>query len=260
MSPEEEHNFDELFEEQIPSNQQEEELTVAYGLPVSFHEDGTPIFERSDIIRPAIPLEGEENPQIYQNLIIPEHRSRIPLLRFNLIVLPGNTSGVTRAWLGKSKLTSSEPHPFGRVIQSLDYTGRIILQRQNKHDPELDAIDDFVVLNMQPMQLAVIPPEYEVELVNIGNSPARFFEVQAKEETRDFERLIMNDGMGYIYQRDGNLQPNTAYDELSIPRIQPGLDSFKFLQKRPLYTMLVQYPQGFEFMDPPDPSFFHGAI
>jgi hypothetical protein len=255
--------FDELFNEKYnPENlyQSDSTTTVSTGLPISFHEDGIPIFERSDIIRPAISLDGVGENYLYQNLVLPEHRALRPEIRLNLIVLSSKINNkVSRSWLGKTKTSKSQKIEYGRVIQALDSTGRVIIQKINRNS-EIKSVIDFVIFSVSPMQLVIIPPEYEVELVNLGQTPMKFLEIQANEESRDVESLIRSNGMGYILESENNLQPNIEYDELSIPRFVSAHDSFKFLRKRPLYTMITQYPKGFEFMDPPDPLFFHGAV
>ncbi len=263
----EERDISEIFDNELRSHVKQEEasaqetFSIAAGLPIRFHEDGTPVFERNDIIRPPIPLPGVNSPVLYQNLILTEHRALMPECRFNMIVLPPRGEEITRLWLGKSKEDPRTHIGFGRIIQAMDSTSRIILQRMSRRGvPRYGYIDDFVILTMSHMQLAVIPPGYEVEIVNFGTKAARFFELKAKEEVRDIGQIEELGGMGYIMTDDGSLRPNENYSELPIPRFQPGLDQFKFLKKRPLYQMFTQYPQGFNFIDPPDLTFFHGAL
>lgn len=263
----EEKDIEDIFEEEFQSHTRKEEasakevFSIASGLPIKFHDDGTPVFERTDLIRPPIPLPGVNNPVIYQNLILPEHRALMPECRFNMIVLPPKNEHITRAWLGKSQEDPKTHLGFGRVLQAMDSTSRIVLQRMRREiPPRYGYIDDFIILNMNQMQLAIVPPNYEVEIVNFGPKPVRFFELKAKEEVRDIGQIKELNGMGYIVKDDGGLQPNSNYSELPIPRFQPGLDQFKFLKKRPLYKMFTQYPKGFDFIDPPDLTFFHGAL
>ena len=114
---------------------------------------------------------------------------------------------------------------------------------------------------MSPLQFAVVPPTYECILINLSkDSTARFFELQAREEKRNIEQLTELNGSGYLQLADGKLKPNQNYDELPIPRIHPGLVSFRFLSRRPLYQMLTQFPKGFDFIDPPRNEFFAGAV
>lgn len=235
--------------------------SVAYGLPLKFHDDGIPIFERGDIIRDPIAVKGSGNALLYRELFLPEHRALCPDIRFNLYVLPAAEEKETRAWIGKTMQESRATIMYGRVFQALDHDCIVIVQRNyNDGIPNNGKIDDFVLLHLTPMQLAVIPPGYEVELVNISKHAAKFFEIQAREEVRSTEQLESREGTGYIYKFEGKVEPNSNYEELPIPRFQPGLDSFKFMKKRPLYKMLTQYPKGFEFMHPPNPLFFHGAL
>jgi hypothetical protein len=205
--------------------------TLETGLPLDWHGDGTPIFLRGDFIRDPRDLPPGTG-KIYDNIILPEHKSLRPELRFNLLRIPaleGHNSAQS-IWLGKS-------------------------------NPDPKVVTDFVMLTMQPLQLAVVPPTYETIVLNASdNLPARFFELQAKEELRDIETIGRLEGPGYILQSSGQLVPNTNYNELPIPRIHPGLEEFKFLQRRPLYEMLTSYPKGFDFIDPPNDLFFSGSV
>ena len=143
------------------------------------------------------------------------------------------------------------------MIQGLDSSCRVILQRWD----EKGKVNDFLLLGLQPLLLAVVPPNYETILLNASTeSPARFFELQAREEQRNTDILEELNGPGYLVKADGGFEPNTNYDELPVPRIQPGLNGFRFLQRRPLYEMLTGYPKGFDFIDPPRPEFFAGAV
>ena len=230
-----------------------------FGLPLDWHPDGTPIFLRGDIIRPARPM-GPDNGVIYDNLMLPEHKHLRPEIRFNLINIPPRVNSgdkVACVWLGKSYPDVKRGFVFGRIIQALDSTCRVTLQRWT----EPGRVTDYVVLIMQPLQLAMIPPTYECILSNVSDDlPARFFEICAYEESRNIDTIGTLGGAGYILKKDGGLLPNKSYDELPIPRFHPGLDSFKFLQRRPLYEMLTQYPKGFDFIDPPHDEFFAGSV
>ena len=229
-------------------------------LPLSWHDDGTPIFERGDFIRQARPLppSQEEPSVIYDELMLPEHRHLRPELRFNLIVLPASTGEMAQvAWLGRSAPDIKHGYRYPRLLQALDSSCTILLQRWT----EPGKVTDFIKLSMQPLHLAAVPSNYEVILVNSSqHSPARFVEIQAKEEVRDTENLETLAGSGYLIKSDGGFLPNQNYDELPVPRIKPGLDGFRFLQARPLYMMLTSYPKGFDFIDPPRPEFFIGAV
>ena len=90
--------------------------------------------------------------------------------------------------------------------------------------------------------------------------PARFFEIQSTEEVRNIDGLKLLQGTGYILENNGNLLPNKNYSELPIPRIHPGHEHFRFMQRRPLYEMFTSYPKGFDFIDPPRDGFFVGAV
>ncbi len=226
------------------------------GLPLDFHPDGTPIFQRGDFIRPARPM---DDGVIYDNLMLPEHKHLRPELRFNMIQILGNlgTEWAKNVMLGKSYPDEKRGFVFGRVIQALDSNCRVILQRWNKPG----VVTDFVMLTMQPLQLALVPPVYETILCNASDEfPARFFELHAKEEMRNTDVIHNLEGSGYLLRNDGHLIPNKNYIELPIPRIHPGLDGFKFMQRRPLYEMVTSYPKGFDFIDPPRDEFFVGAI
>ena len=227
-------------------------------LPLSWHDDGTPIFERGDIIRQARPLlpHNSQYSVMYDDLMLPEHRHLRPEVRFNMIVLGAIPNSSNQAWLGKSYPDPKRNVVFGRVIQALDRSCRVILQRSES----TGKVNDFVVLNMLPLQLAVVPPTYETVLMNRSEEiPARFFEIQAREEKRNTEDLESLQGSGYLLN-GSNVTPNPKYEELVIPRFTPGQVSFRFLQRRPLYEMLTSYPKGFDFIDPPRPDFFAGSV
>lgn len=174
-----------------------------------------------------------------------------------ILMAPNQRDRANEAWLGKSYPDPKRDFQFGRVIQALDSTCRVILQRWEKPG----YISDYVMLSMQSLQLAVVPPNYETILVNVsGKTPARFFEMQAREEKRNTDVITELKGPGYIVKSSGQLEVNAEYDELPIPRIHPGLTEFKFLKRRPLYEMFAQYPKGFDFIDPPRLDFFSGAV
>lgn len=226
-------------------------------LPLDWHSDGTPIFNRGDIIRPprSLPPDGV----IYDNLVLSEHRHLRPELEFNLIVIPPREANVMApmVWLGKSYPDSRRGFVFGRVIQALDSNCMVIMQRWTR----TGIITDFVKLHMQPFHLAVVPSSYEAVLVNsLEEKPARFFELRAEQEVRNTDTIAGFDGPGYLPTKDGGLQPNDNYSELPIPRIHPGLDGFKFMDRRSLYEMFTHYPKGFDFIDPPKDEFFVGAV
>ena len=60
---------------------------VATALPLDWHPDGIPIFLRGDLIRDPRPLEPA-NAEIYDNIILPEHKHLRPEIRLNLIRIP----------------------------------------------------------------------------------------------------------------------------------------------------------------------------
>ncbi len=226
-------------------------------LPLDWHPDGTPIFLRGDIIRPARPI--APHGLVYDNLILPEHKHLRPELQFNLHLIPPTVTDefIPSIWLGKSYPDARRGFVFGRIIQALDATCRVTLQRWT----EPGKITDFVVMIMQPMQLAMVPPTYECVLSNVSEDmPARFFELRAYEEVRNTDTISSLDGPGYRLKKDGNLVPNDKYDELSIPRFHPGLDGFRFMTRRSLYEMFTHYPRGFDFIDPPHDEFFAGSV
>ncbi|MHA2250872.1 MAG: hypothetical protein ACXAD7_10950 [Candidatus Kariarchaeaceae archaeon] len=231
--------------------------TVETGLPLDWHGDGIPIFLRGDFIRDPRPL--EPNGFIYDNLILPEHKHLRPELRFNMIRIPAmqNQESTNAVWLGKSYPDAKRGFVFGRVIQALDQNCRIILQRW----VEPGVVTDYVMLTMQALQLSLVSPVYECILVNASPEfPARFFELQSTEEVRNIDDIKSLNGPGYILEPNGGFLPNQNYSELPIPRIHPGHDHFRFMQRRPLYEMLTSYPKGFDFIDPPRDEFFIGAV
>lgn len=233
---------------------------VPTALPLSWHPDGTPIFERGDFIRQPRPLlpSDDNSAVMYDELMLPEHKHLRPELRFNLVVLePSINREANQAWLGKSYPDEKRDFIFGRVIQALDSSCRVILQRWS----EPGKVTDFVMLAMQPLQLAIVPPTYECVVLNYSTqTPARFFELQAREEVRNVDTIKAMQGTGYLLLTARELEVNKNYDELPIPRIHPGLTAFRFLQRRPLYEMLTHYPIGFDFIDPPRHDFFAGAV
>lgn len=233
---------------------------MEFSLPLDWHTDGTPIFNRGDIIRPARPIEPS-NGIIYDNLILPEHKHLRPEVQFNLLVIPPNKEShsdfVPSIWLGKSYPDRKRGYVFGRVIQALDSSCRVTLQRWT----EIGKITDFVSLIMQPLQLAMVPPSYEAILSSVViDRPARFFELCASEEVRNIDTIRSLEGPGYLQKMDGKLEVNINYDELPIPRFHPGLDGFKFMTRRSLYEMFTHFPKGFDFIDPPHDEFFAGSV
>ena len=229
-------------------------------LPLGWHEDGTPIFNRGDFIRTGRPLPPtlSNDAIIYDELILPEHRHLRPEIKFNLILLKKSTNKFAQTvWLGKSSIDEKTGFTYPRIIQSLDSTGRILLQRTDSKG----IVSDIVILVMNPLHLAIIPSNYETVLFNLSTqSPSRFFELNAREEIKNIDHLKSMNGPGYILKSNGDLEVNKNYSEIPIPRFQPGLENFKFLQKRPLYEMLTHYPKGFDIFDPPNHSFFLGSF
>ncbi len=223
-------------------------MQVAYGLPLDFHDDGTPIFNRGDFIRDPIPLTGDNNPVIYENLILPEHRHLFPNIKFNLIVLPPATDKPTSAYL-------NEKNAFGRIIQALDPNCSAAIQLRDAKT----IVKRFYLYHINPMRLVLPPPNFETQLLNNSTErPARYFEIQEKDEKRIFKELLELDGFGYKMKMDATLDPNPNYDELPIPEIRQGLEQFRFINTRPLYTMMVEYASSLQSLQ--SPQFFSGAI
>jgi len=227
------------------------------GLPLDWHPDGTPIFLRGDIIRDARNL-APNSGVIYDNIVLPEHRHLHASSRFNMLILPeSNNDKLNGIWLGQSYPDKKRGFKFGRIIQALDRSCRIILQRWETPG----YITDFVYLTLQPFEYAIISPVYETILLNASpNSPARFFEIQAKEEVRNIDNINDLKGSGYLGYQEGKLLANTNYDELPIPRITPGLTEFKFLKRRSLYDSYIGLSKLFDFIDPPNEGFFIGGV
>lgn len=227
------------------------------GLPLDWHSDGTPIFLRGDFIRDPRPLSPDSG-VIYDNLGLPEHRHLHPNSRFNmLIVPPSRKDKLNEIWLGQSYPDKKRGFKFGRIIQALDRTCRVILQRWET----AGCITDFIYLTMQPFEYAIISPVYETILLNSSeDSPARFFEIQAREESRNIDTISKLEGPGYIAYAGGKLLPNSKYDELSIPRITPGIVEFKFLKRRSLYDSYIGLAKFFDFIDPPNEGFYIGGV
>lgn len=227
------------------------------GLPLDWHSDGTPIFLRGDFIRDPRPL--PPNPGvIYDNLMLPEHRHLHPNSKFNMLIIPPSTKDkLNEIWLGQSYPDKKRGFKFGRLIQALDSTCRVILQRWET----AGYITDFIYLTMQPFEYAIVSPVYETILLNgSSDSPARFFEIHAREEVRNIENITDLGGSGYIAYSAGKLLPNSNYDELSIPRITPGLVEFKFLKRRSLYESYIGLSKLFDFIDPPVEGFYIGGV
>ncbi len=225
-------------------------MKVPYGLPLDFHDDGTPIFNRGDFIRDPIPMNGANYPVLYQNLILPEHRALNPSIQFNLHVLPPATDQPTTSLL--SGITE-----YGRIIQALDPNCTVAIQKRTSKTK----VQRFYLYHLKPLQFCVVPPRYDTQLINNSSEkPAKFFELKAKEDTRNIEDLLELNGLGYTMTMTATLEPNKNYDELPIPEIRPGLEQFKILIPRPLYTIYTLNPQAFSFIDPPNHAFFSGAV
>lgn len=227
------------------------------GLPLDWHTDGTPIFLRGDFIRDPRTLFPNTG-VIYDNLVLPEHRHLHPNSRFNMLILPpSNTDKLNEIWLGQSNPDKKRGFKFGRIIQALDRSCRVILQRWEISGK----ITDFIYFTLQPYEYTIISPVYETILVNgSSDSPARFFEIQAREEVRNIDDITKLEGPGYLPYDKGKLLPNSNYDELPIPRITPGLVEFKFLKRRSLYDSYVGLAKFFDFIDPPIESFYIGSV
>ncbi|MHA2033448.1 MAG: hypothetical protein ACW99Q_29090 [Candidatus Kariarchaeaceae archaeon] len=227
------------------------------GLPLDWHTDGTPIFQRGDFIRDPRPL-APNSGNIYDNIVLPEHRHLHPNTKFNMLILPpSKLDKLEEIWLGQSYPDKKRGFKFGRIIQALDITCRVILQRWHKQG----YVTDFIFFTLQPFEYVIVPPVYESILLNASSdAPARFFEVQAKEEKRNIESIKELGGSGYLGYKEGKLLPNTNYDELPILRITPGLIEFKFMKRRSLYDTYVGLAKLFDFMDPPNEGFFIGGV
>ena len=227
------------------------------GLPLDWHPDGTPIFQRGDFIRDPRSLPPNSG-VIYDNIVLPEHRSLHSNSRFNMIVLPPTVEDkLNEIWLGQSYPDRKRGYKFGRIIQALDITCRVIIQRWEKPG----YVTDFVYFTLQPLEYVIVPPVYETILLNAStDTPARFFEIHAKNEKRNTETILELDGTGYLAYQKGKLLPNKNYDELPIPRITPGLFEFKFLKRRSLYTNYIGFAKLFDFIDPPNDGFFVGGF
>ena len=226
------------------------------GLPLDWHPDGTPIFMRGDFIRDARPL--QPNGVIYDDLTLPEHRHLHPISKFNMFILPPSLEEkLTETWLGQSYPDIRHGQKFGRIIQALDISCRVILQRWES----AGYITDFLYFTLQPLEYVVVPPVYETILLNASNNgPARFFEIQAREEKRNVDNIGKLNGTGYLALTEGKLLPNAEYYELPIPRIIPGLVEFKFLRRRSLYDSYIGLAKLFDFIDPPVEGFFIGGV
>ncbi len=230
---------------------------IPIGLPLDWHTDGTPIFLRGDIIRDPRNLEPHKG-VIYDNIILPEHKHLQPNSKFNILVLPpSNQEKLEEIWLGQSYPGTRHGLKFGRIIQSIDNSCRVILQRWL----EKGYITDFIYFTLQPLEYVIVPPVYETILLNGSNeSPARFIEVQAREEKRNTDIIKELEGSGYTAHQGGRLIPNSNYNELPIPRITPGLVEFKFLKRRALYESYIGLAKYFDFIDPPIEGFFIGGV
>ena len=227
------------------------------GLPLDWHSDGTPIFLRGDFIRDPRPM-GPNSGVIYDNLVLTEHRSLHPNSKFNMLILPpSNEEKLEEIWLGQSFPNNRHGLKFGRIIQALDSSCRVILQRWF----DKGYVNDFIYFTLQPLEFVIVPPVYETVLLNASyESPARFFEIQAREEKRNIDCMTDLQGTGYLAHRMGKLTPNSNYDELPIPRITPGLTEFKFLKRRSLYESYVRLAKYFDFIDPPIEGFYIGGV
>ena len=230
---------------------------IPLGLPLDWHVDGTPIFLRGDFIRTPRNL-APKSGLIYDNLVLPEHRHLHPNSWFNMLVLPPSYEDrLNKIWLGQSYPDKKRGFKFGRIVQALDRSCRIILQRWEK----AGCITDFIYFTLQPFEYTIVSPVYETILINGSHdSPARFFEIQAREEIRNIDIITELEGPGYIPYKEGKLSPNSNYDELPVPRITPGLVEFKFLRRRSLYSTYVGLAKFFDFIDPPNESFFIGGV
>ena len=95
-------------------------------------------------------------------------------------------------WLGKSSIDEKTGFTYPRIIQSLDSTGRILLQRTDSKG----IVSDIVILVMNPLNLAIIPSNYETVLFNLSTqSPSRFFELNAREEIKNIDHLKSMNGL-----------------------------------------------------------------
>lgn len=202
--------------------------------------------------------ENEENEgvfQLYQEIKKIEDKEYWDDIQFDIIVIcPGFLGEEYNKTIGYCRSMAENGFRFPEIYQIAEgYAEFFLQQSRDKHEQ----IKEAIMIRAQKHDLIVIPPSYNVTIINPSekkNIISRLRAVDVEEVTADYEKTK---GECYYRLEEGKWEFNSNYEEIPVLKLETPQNQWKSLKRGvPIYASYVINPRRFRSLIEPDPMEF----
>lgn len=199
--------------------------------------------------------ESQEVFRLYQEVRRIEDKELWDDIQFDVIVIWSGILGEEyNKTIGYYRSVAENGYRYPEIYQMAEgYAEFFLQQSRDKHEQ----IKEALMIRAQKHDLIVIPPMYNVTIINPSekkNVIARLRAVDVEEITDDYKKTK---GECYYRLEEGKWEFNSNYEEIPALRLERPQNQWKSLKRGiPIYASYIHNPRRFRCLVEPDPVDF----
>ncbi|MCG3222070.1 MAG: hypothetical protein H7641_11895 [Candidatus Heimdallarchaeota archaeon] len=176
-------------------------------------------------------------------------------IQFDIIVMwPGFLGEEYNKTISYQRSTAENGFRFPEIYQMAEGYAEFFLQQpREKHEQ----IKEAIMIRAQKFDLIVIPPSYNVTIINPSEKKNIISRLRASDVEEMTEHYARTKGECYYRLKGGKWDFNANYEEIPTLRLEEPQNQWKSLKRGiPIYASYIYNPRRFRCLIEPDPAEF----
>ena len=199
--------------------------------------------------------EKQEVYRLYQEVNKVEDKEFWTDIQFDIIVMwPGSLGEEYSKTIGYQRSTAENGFRFPEIYQMAEGYAEFFLQQPRERHEQ---IKEAIMIRAQKFDLIVIPPSYNVTIINPSEKKNVISRLRASDVEEMTEHYAKTKGECYYRLEEGKWEFNANYEEIPVLRLEEPQNQWKSLKRGiPVYASYIYNPRRFRYLVEPDPVEF----
>ncbi|NPD87135.1 MAG: hypothetical protein HGN29_00325 [Asgard group archaeon] len=199
--------------------------------------------------------EKQEVYRLYQEVKKVEDKEFWIDIQFDIIMMWSGSLGEEYSkTIGYQRSTAENGFRFPEIYQMAEgYAEFFLQQSREKHEQ----IKEAIIIRAQKFDLIVIPPSYNVTIINPSEKKNIISRLRASDVEEMSEHYARTKGECYYRLEGGKWEFNENYEEIPVLRLEKPQNHWKSLKRGiPIYASYIYNPKRLYCLVEPDPIDF----